>query len=173
MRIRELDAEERAELSLPLQTYSFRPSPRGNGSDDQLRQLQPYLRDNLTLVVEDGGDVVAEASAIPMRQNVRGLVCPMAGIAGVASNPLHRRRGHVRTLLTELLGRMRDRSPADPAAAYALGEGGGHRRLADAARTGQHLHAAGGSTQRPPQLPGQLVAAAQHRRQPPDRFPHG
>ena len=51
---------------------------------------------------------VAEGSAIPMQQNVRGGVYPMAGIAGVATQPLARRRGHVRALLMELLGRMRD-----------------------------------------------------------------
>src|SRR5260370_41195146 len=43
-----------------------------------------------------------------MRQNVRGCVFPMAGIAGVAPLPLERRRGHVRAVLMELLGRMRD-----------------------------------------------------------------
>jgi predicted acetyltransferase len=43
-----------------------------------------------------------------MRQNVRGSTYPMAGIAGVATHPLARRQGHVRTLLTQLLGEMRD-----------------------------------------------------------------
>jgi hypothetical protein len=43
-----------------------------------------------------------------MRQNVRGLVHDMAGIASVASHPSARRRGLVRQLLTRLLRQMRD-----------------------------------------------------------------
>lgn len=108
MRIRQLDGDEDRALGLPLQTYAFRSSPNGPGAGDYLSGLQPYLRDNLTLAVEDGDRIVAQASAIPMRQDVRGLVVAMAGVAGVASHPLARRQGHVRTLLTDLLGRMRD-----------------------------------------------------------------
>src|SRR6476660_2651518 len=112
MRIGKLTAEERVALSLPLQTYSFRPSPARTGVDPYLSDMQPYLGDSLTLAVEDGGSVLAQASAIPMRQNVRGHVHPMGGVAGVASHPLHRGRGHVRTLMNELLGRMRDTGQA-------------------------------------------------------------
>jgi len=78
----------------------------------RLGEAQPYHQDNVTLVAEEDGTAVAEASAIPMRQNVRGTVYPMAGIAGVASHPLARRRGHVRAVLDELLGRMRDEGNA-------------------------------------------------------------
>lgn len=45
------------------------------------------------LVAEEDGVAVVDASAIPMRQNVRGCVYPMAGIARVATLPLARRRG--------------------------------------------------------------------------------
>ena len=51
---------------------------------------------------------LADASAIPMRQNIRGVVYPMAGVAGVATLPLARRRGYARALVTELLGQMRE-----------------------------------------------------------------
>lgn len=108
MKIRQMETEEEKASGLPLQTYAFRPSPNSSGVDEYLTGLQPYLRDNLTLAAEDGETLVAQASAIPMRQNVHGQVTRMAGIAGVASHPLFRRRGHVRALLTELLGRMRD-----------------------------------------------------------------
>jgi hypothetical protein len=47
-------------------------------------------------------------SAFPMRQNIRGVVHPMAGIASVASDPSARRRGLVRALLDRLLRQMRD-----------------------------------------------------------------
>jgi hypothetical protein len=39
---------------------------------------------------------------------VRGAVLPMAGVSGVATHPLARRRGHVRALLTHLLRESRD-----------------------------------------------------------------
>jgi hypothetical protein len=51
---------------------------------------------------------MASASAIPMRQNVRGTVYPMAGVAGVATLPLARRRGFARALVGQLLGQMQD-----------------------------------------------------------------
>jgi hypothetical protein len=50
-----------------------------------LEQRQRFYEGNLTLVAEEDGDLVAEASAPPMRQNVRGTVYPMAGVAGVAT----------------------------------------------------------------------------------------
>ena len=59
-------------------------------------------------MVEEGGDTLAAVSAIPMRQNLRGAVLPMAGVAGVATHPLARRQGHVRALLRQLLDEMRD-----------------------------------------------------------------
>src|SRR6266536_1719157 len=70
--------------------------------------IVPYSVDTITLVAEDNGEVTGVVSAIPMHQNVRGTVYPMAGIASVTSPPLARRRGHVRALLVELLGRMRE-----------------------------------------------------------------
>jgi predicted acetyltransferase len=69
---------------------------------------QPYYAADITVVAEDDGVAVASASAVPMRQNVRGTVFPMAGIAGVATLPQARRRGYASALVTELLGMMRD-----------------------------------------------------------------
>ena len=63
---------------------------------------------NVTLVAEVNGVAMADASAIPMRQNIRGNVYPMAGVAGVATLPLARRSGFARELVTALLARMRD-----------------------------------------------------------------
>jgi predicted N-acetyltransferase YhbS len=84
-------------------------SPISTATLDSLRGSMRYHEHNITLVAEDdNGDTLAEATAIPMSQNVRGAAYPMAGIAGVASLPLARRQGHVRGLLVELLGRMRD-----------------------------------------------------------------
>ncbi|WP_246277751.1 GNAT family N-acetyltransferase [Phytohabitans rumicis] len=90
---------------LPLQAYAFEASP----ADGQpFRDYLPFHEGNRTLVVEDGGTALAAVTGIPMRQNVRGTLHRMAGIAGVAVHPLARRQGYVRTLLTQLLREMRD-----------------------------------------------------------------
>lgn len=92
--------------SFPLQLYAFGASPAREGPS---RDWLPGNEGNVSVVVEDDrGTAQAVATAIPMRQNVRGAVLPMAGIAGVATDPLARRQGHVRALLTQLLGDMRD-----------------------------------------------------------------
>jgi predicted N-acetyltransferase YhbS len=108
MKIRQISASERAAISVPLQVYGFRPSPAADDALEKMRDAQRYSEGNVTLVAEENGAAVAEASAIPMRQNVRGVVFPMAGVAGVSALPLDRRRGLVRALLTGLLGQMRD-----------------------------------------------------------------
>jgi predicted N-acetyltransferase YhbS len=108
MLIRQLAAEERLTTTFPLQAYAFEASPMGPSRVDEFREYLPYNAGNRTLVAEEDGGVTAAASAIPMRQNLRGAVLPMAGVAGVATHPLARRRGHVRNLLHRLLDEMRD-----------------------------------------------------------------
>jgi predicted acetyltransferase len=106
--IRELSADERATVSVPIQVYAFRSSPADDQVTEALRRDQRYHEGDVTLVAEESGVAMASASAIPMRQNVRGNVYPMAGVAAVATLPLARRRGFARELLTALLARMRD-----------------------------------------------------------------
>ena len=108
MKIRQLTADERAEVSLPIQTYAFQASPPADRAAETLRKNQDYQVGNVTLVVEEDGVAVADATAIPMRQNIRGSVYPMAGIAGVATLPLARRRGYARALVSRLLEQLRD-----------------------------------------------------------------
>ncbi|MEV1287750.1 GNAT family N-acetyltransferase [Micromonospora sp. NPDC049679] len=112
MAIRRISSEERLTTSFPLQSYAFERSPANAAATQETRQYLPYNEGNVTLVAEESDTVVAAASAIPMRQNIRGTVFPMAGIAGVATHPLARRQGHVRRLLTQLLGEMRDEGHA-------------------------------------------------------------
>lgn len=95
-------------VSVPRQVYGFQPSPPTDGALADVCNSQQFYGDNVTLVVEDAGVVVAEASAISMQQNLRGSMYPMAGIAGVATSPLARRRGYGRAVVVELLGQMRD-----------------------------------------------------------------
>ncbi|WP_433389184.1 GNAT family N-acetyltransferase [Micromonospora sp. KLBMP9576] len=108
MTIRRVNAEERLTTSFPLQAYAFETSPRSVARAEEFRGYLPYNEGNRTLVVEENGVTLAAASAIPMRQNLRGEVLPMAGVAGVATHPLARRQGHVRALLHQLLDEMRD-----------------------------------------------------------------
>jgi predicted N-acetyltransferase YhbS len=106
MRIRELSAEEHSTVSVPIQAYAFRPSPADIA--ERLLKNQRYQESDVTLVAEEDGEALASASAVPMHQNLRGVVYPMAGVAAVATLPLARRRGFAHALVTQLLGRMRD-----------------------------------------------------------------
>jgi GNAT superfamily N-acetyltransferase len=108
MEIRRISAEEWLKAALPLQAYAFWTSPPPREEAERYPDQLPFREDDVTLVAEDRGTPLATAVGIPMRQNVRGTLHPMAGIAGVAVHPLARRRGLVRTLLTRLLGDMRD-----------------------------------------------------------------
>ena len=108
MEIRELGADERSTVSLPIQAYAFQSSPAGDWTAESLRRNQRYHESDVTLVAEEDGVAMADATAIPMRQNIRGTIHPMAGVAGVATLPLARRRGFARELVTALLARMRD-----------------------------------------------------------------
>lgn len=108
MEIRQVTAEERLQTMFPLQAYAFYPSPWTAADAEAYRAQRPFQRETVSLVAEEGGEALACAAAIPMRQNVRGLVHPMAGIASVASHPAARRRGLVRALLDRLLREMRD-----------------------------------------------------------------
>ncbi|MDG4807235.1 GNAT family N-acetyltransferase [Micromonospora sp. WMMD1120] len=108
MTIRRVIADDRLTTSFPLAAYAFESSPLSAARTDQFRDYLPYQQGNTTLMLEEGGETRAAVTAIPMRQNVRGVVLPMAGVAGVATHPLARRQGHVRTLLHQLLDEMRD-----------------------------------------------------------------
>ncbi|MDM4722015.1 GNAT family N-acetyltransferase [Micromonospora sp. WMMA1363] len=108
MTVRRVGSEERLTTSFPLQAYAFEGSPRSVERAKEFREYLPYNEGNRTLVVEEAGETRAAVSAIPMRENLRGRVLPMAGVAGVVTHPLARWQGHVRTLLHQLLDEMRD-----------------------------------------------------------------
>jgi hypothetical protein len=57
---------------LPIQAYAFQSSPPDDGLTETLRRNQQYYKGNITLVAEEDGVALADASAIPMRQNIRG-----------------------------------------------------------------------------------------------------
>ncbi|MET0415650.1 MAG: GNAT family N-acetyltransferase [Actinoplanes sp.] len=112
MTIRRVTADDRLTTSFPLAAYAFESSPLSAARVEEFRDYLPYNQGNRTLIVEGDAGTLAAVSAIPMRQNLRGVVLPMAGVAGVATHPLARRQGHVRALLHQLLDEMRDEGHA-------------------------------------------------------------
>jgi predicted N-acetyltransferase YhbS len=108
MQIRQVTAEERTDTMFPLQTYAFMPSPWADADRDGYARRMQYYRTSLSLVAEEDGQALACVGAFPMRQNVRGVLHDMAGVASVATHPSARRRGFVRELLTRLLHQMRE-----------------------------------------------------------------
>ena len=101
---------------LPLSSYAFGPSPepreRLRSDSDQLEKQS----DSVRLGVFDGDTPLAVAVGLPMRQNVRGVLLPMLGVAGVTTDPRARRRGYVR----QLLGRLHEEFVADGFVVSAL-----------------------------------------------------
>ncbi|BFU43399.1 hypothetical protein KRMM14A1004_16360 [Krasilnikovia sp. MM14-A1004] len=92
----------------PLQAYAFQPSPGSDGETETYARRMRFYRSAVSLIAQEDGETLAGAAAFPMRQNVRGVVHDMAGVASVASHPAARRRGLVRLLLERLLRQMRD-----------------------------------------------------------------
>ena len=108
VKIRQIDASEWSERIVPVHAYAFAPSPSAD-MRERMEGNQRFYADDIALVAEVDGVAVAVALAVQMRQNVRGVVYPMAGIAGVGTLPQARRRGYASALVTELLGMMRER----------------------------------------------------------------
>jgi predicted acetyltransferase len=109
MKIRQITADERTDAMFALQSYAFLPSPdQDEEREERYRRRMVYYASATSLIAEEDGRALAGVMAFPMRQNVRGLVADMAGVAAVASHPDARRRGFVRALLDRLLLQMHD-----------------------------------------------------------------
>ncbi|WIM95201.1 GNAT family N-acetyltransferase [Actinoplanes oblitus] len=113
MRIRQISGDERTTKMFPLQAYAWLPSPATSDEDEvKHRANAPFFETTTMLVAEADGVAMACAAALPMRQNVRGLVLEMAGISAVTSDPEARRRGVVRQLMERLLRQAREEGAA-------------------------------------------------------------
>jgi GNAT superfamily N-acetyltransferase len=97
-------------LAAPLTRYAFQASPAAPGPSPS--SVKPAAADPICHVAIEDGRPVATVRVHSMRQNVRDAVVPMAGVAGVATHPEARRRGHMRTLLSHALVDARDRGLA-------------------------------------------------------------
>ncbi|ALG07751.1 GNAT family N-acetyltransferase [Kibdelosporangium phytohabitans] len=109
MGIRRISADQ---ADLRTIEYAFAQSPMPADARAKWTEAMSYNTDSVVLISEEDGVSVTEASAVRLRQNIRGTVYAMAGIAGVAAQPQVRRRGYIRELLTELLGQMREEGHA-------------------------------------------------------------
>jgi predicted acetyltransferase len=108
MKFRQITAAERSSTMFPLQAYAFMPSPWPDDDEADYRRRMQFYETAVSLVAEEEGQTLAGVAALRMRQNVRGLVHDMAGVASVSSHPSARRRGLVRGLLERLLRQMRE-----------------------------------------------------------------
>lgn len=108
MEFRQITAVERTASMFPLQAYAFLASPSTAADEDDYRRRMAFYETAVSLVAEEDGRALAGVGGLRMRQNVRGLVHDMVGVASVASHPSARRRGLVRELLNRLLRQMRD-----------------------------------------------------------------
>ena len=108
MQIRQITADERTETLWPLQAYAFLPSPWSDEQTAATRRRMEFFTTCVSLIAEEDGQALAGVAAFPMRENLRGRVHDMAGVASVATHPAARRRGLVRALLGRLLRQMRD-----------------------------------------------------------------
>jgi predicted N-acetyltransferase YhbS len=108
MEFRQISAAERTATMFPLSAYAFTPSPWPAADEERYRARTRFSETAVNLVAEEDGRALASVVGLRMRQNVRGLVHDMAGVATVASHPSARRRGLVRGLLERLLRQMRE-----------------------------------------------------------------
>lgn len=109
--IRRVSGEELLTSAFQLWAYAFGSSP---APDEEVERWRAEVAtsepraDRLNLIAFGGAEAEAIVSGFSLRHNVRGSVFPMVGISGVATHPKARRRGHVRTLLTQMHEEMRD-----------------------------------------------------------------
>ncbi|WP_127501658.1 GNAT family N-acetyltransferase [Actinoplanes solisilvae] len=108
MEFRRISATERTATMYPLQSYAFLGSPSPEGDEAAYERRNGFFETAISIVAEEDGTALACGASLSMRQNVRGKVHDMAGIASVASHPSARRRGLVRGVLERLLRQARD-----------------------------------------------------------------
>ncbi len=105
MEIRKLIGDEKVH-SFAQTTYAFQQSPADYKKKYQERK--EFWEETLTLGSYENGTLASVASIVPLFQNIRGKIMKMGGVAGVATYPEFRKRGHVKGLMLESIKTMRD-----------------------------------------------------------------
>lgn len=103
LEIRKLTQDER-EASYRLSQYSFGFWSDNELSEQDLSRIEPDII--LAGFVEN--KLVAKITNWPFQQCVRGIMKPSGGLAGVGTDPLHRRKGYIRQLMLATFEAMRD-----------------------------------------------------------------
>lgn len=99
--IKHLDLEESIKILYSLNNYAFRPTPPLPDFDDFAERIRGRQGVNYYGVF-DNDQPQAIGAAIHLRQNIRGRVIPMGGVANVATHPAARRKGFVRALMHQI-----------------------------------------------------------------------
>ncbi len=103
LEIQTLKQEDR-ETSFRLSQYSFGYWSDGPVSEETLDAFDV----NNTLGGYENGQLVSKVSVWPFQQSVRGVMKPMGGLAGVVTDPLHRKKGYVSQVIAKSFEKMRD-----------------------------------------------------------------
>jgi predicted acetyltransferase len=103
MELRNLRPDE-FDASIKLMMYAFQVSMDAERLEKERDRFKPEQNWG---VFEDGR-LEARLTLLPFRMYVQGRALDMGGVAGVATWPEHRRRGHVAELLSHALRQMRE-----------------------------------------------------------------
>src|SRR5215217_507638 len=87
--------------------------------DDDVERITKKLEVDRTLVIRDGGKIVAGTSIYSRRMTVPGGEMPIAGVTQVGVRPTHRRRGMLTALMRRQLQDVHDRGTEAVAALWA------------------------------------------------------
>jgi predicted acetyltransferase len=87
--------------------YAFFPSPNLETLEKR-KKLRKFSIENYEAHVLVDNNPVSTAIIVPMKQNIRGKIFPMGGVAGVTTYPEARRKGYVKHLIKHLMEYMYD-----------------------------------------------------------------
>ena len=99
--IKHLGLDESIDILYLLNNYAFRPTPPMPDYDEFAERIRGRKGVDYYAIFENG-QAQAICSAIMLRQNIRGQIIPMGGVANVATQPAARRKGYVRALMRHL-----------------------------------------------------------------------
>lgn len=105
--IRQIHGDEIYNHYFPLTDYALAASPPLSTRETREDRYR-YSSTRTILMLYEDEQPMATAAYIPMTQNVRGSIMPMAGVAPVASHPAGRRQGYARQVIRQLFATMHE-----------------------------------------------------------------
>jgi predicted acetyltransferase len=106
--IHHLSLEEAIPALRFLSGYAFTPTPPLPEVDSFAERIRQRKGAAYYAIMEDGNPQSIACSTTPLRQNLRGRLFPMGGIANVASHPAARRQGFVRSLMRHIYRQFKE-----------------------------------------------------------------